>query len=327
LTLVAIAPCRAQEAEAAPEPEPIATEMETVVVTGARSGPDLWKVSKGDHELWILGTVRPLPAGIEWRADAVRDVLERADQVLESPGVDVAADVGFFRKLTLLPSAMKVMKNPDGTTLEEVLPEATYARWAALKQRHIGRDASIEKKRPFFAAYELERRALKKSGLGGSVVQRALSRMMSQRGLKSMEAELQITVDNPKAALADARKEPSNAAEIACLEDTMTRLERDLPRMIDRANAWAVGNLQTLRELPLTDRYSCTLAWSGTSLAEKYGMADIQSRIDTTWLDAADAALEKNRVTFSMLPIDELLSANGLLAKLRAKGYEVEAPE
>jgi hypothetical protein len=32
-------------------------EMQEVVVTGEQPGPGLWQVSKGDHVLWVLGTV------------------------------------------------------------------------------------------------------------------------------------------------------------------------------------------------------------------------------------------------------------------------------
>jgi hypothetical protein len=38
-----------------------ATELDQVLVTGEQPGPGLWKVSKDDHVLWILGTLAPLP--------------------------------------------------------------------------------------------------------------------------------------------------------------------------------------------------------------------------------------------------------------------------
>jgi hypothetical protein len=37
------------------------TTLETVLVTGEQPGPGLWKVSHGDHVLWILGAQYPLP--------------------------------------------------------------------------------------------------------------------------------------------------------------------------------------------------------------------------------------------------------------------------
>ncbi len=116
--LVAWAPARAQEV---PESEPVppvagtdVIDMEAVVVAGVQPGPGLWKVRQGDHLLYVLGTQSPLPKNITWRSDEVNQVLQLADEVLASPGISVGADIGFFRGLTLLPSAMKASKNPDG---------------------------------------------------------------------------------------------------------------------------------------------------------------------------------------------------------------------
>ncbi|MET0655349.1 MAG: TraB/GumN family protein, partial [Pseudoxanthomonas sp.] len=62
-------------------------ELETMVVTGVQPGPGLWKISKGDHGLWVLGTLSPLPSGISWQAEEVESLLEQADQVLGPPGL------------------------------------------------------------------------------------------------------------------------------------------------------------------------------------------------------------------------------------------------
>lgn len=49
-----------------------------VVVTGVQPGPGMWKVSRGDHVIRVLGTVSPLPSGMEWEARDVRTVLQTA---------------------------------------------------------------------------------------------------------------------------------------------------------------------------------------------------------------------------------------------------------
>jgi len=51
-----------------------------------------------------------------------------------------------------------------------------------------------------------------------------------------------------------------------------------------------------------------------------------RNRYYDEWLAAADRALSRNDVTFAMLPMSELLGANGRLAKLKARGYSVEKP-
>ena len=112
-------------------------DMAPVLVAGVQPGPGLWRVSKDDHVLYILGTQSPLPRDIDWDAREVREVLDEAGAVLGSPGLSVDADVGFFRGLTLVPSAMKAMRNPGGATLDKVLPPELYARWLPLKQQYV----------------------------------------------------------------------------------------------------------------------------------------------------------------------------------------------
>jgi len=44
------------------------------------------------------------------------------------------------------------------------------------------------------------------------------------------------------------------------------------------------------------------------------------------WVAAARKALEKNRSTFSVLPVDQVFRKDGPVEKLRALGYMVEEP-
>ena len=208
--LVAWPHARAQEV---PESEPVppvagtgVIDMEAVVVAGVQPGPGLWKVRQGDHLLYVLGTQSPLPKNITWRSDEVDQVLQLADEVLASPGISVGTDIGFFRGLTLLPSAMKASKNPDGQKLQDVLPPALYARWAVLKQRYMGRDGGIEKKRPLIAAFQLYSEALSDSGLReGGVINPVIDAVLKRRKMKRTPTVLNIKLDDPRAALVDFR--------------------------------------------------------------------------------------------------------------------------
>jgi hypothetical protein len=56
----------AAHAQAAGADDGIRTEA-AVVVSGAQPGPGLWKVAKGDHVMWVLGTQSPLPKHMQWR--------------------------------------------------------------------------------------------------------------------------------------------------------------------------------------------------------------------------------------------------------------------
>ena len=103
-------------------------DMEAVVVSGAQPGPGLWKVYSGEHTLYILGTLSPLPTRMEWRSQQVASVLDEAGVVLGPPGISIGTGMGMLRSLTLLPSALRATNNPDGETLEDVLPTDVYTR-------------------------------------------------------------------------------------------------------------------------------------------------------------------------------------------------------
>ena len=331
--LVAWAPAHAQDV---PESEPVppvagtgVIDMEAVVVAGVQPGPGLWKVRHGDHLLYVLGTQSPLPKNITWRSDEVDQVLQLADEVLASPGISVGTDIGFFRGLTLLPSAMKASKNPDGQKLQDVLPPALYARWAVLKQRYMGRDGGIEKKRPLIAAFQLYSEALSDSGLReGGVINPVIDAVLKRRKMKRTPTVLNIKLDDPRAALADFRKETLKPEGLACFSKTLDVIEGDLPHVAARANAWAVGDWPALRSGARQDwQQACELAWFNTETARKRGISDVEARMQARWMEVAEGALQKNRITFATVPVWQLVKPGGYLAALQAKGYEVEAPE
>ncbi len=301
-------------------------ELETMVVTGAQPGPGMWKVSKGDHSLWVLGTLSPLPSGISWKSDEVKSVLEQADQVLGSPGLVVNSDIGVFKGLMLLPSALKASKNPDGKTLQDVLPADVYARWIALKPRYFGRDKGIEKKRPILVANELYAAANRKAGLGQKpVITPVIDEVLKRRKMKITPTMLKIMIDDPKAAIKDFTSEGVN--DLECFRASLDRVEKDIPEMVDRANAWSVGDLDALRALPAENQErACMSALTSGEFARKRGMSDVQAQVRAQWLKTTEEALQKNRITFATLPIAELLKPDGYLSYLQAKGYQVEAP-
>ena len=304
-------------------------DMDAVIVAGIQPGPGLWKVRRGQHLLYILGTQSPLPKNITWRSDEVNQILGITDEVLASPGISVGSDVGFFRGLTLLPSALKASKNPDGAKLKDVLPADLYARWSLLKQRYARRDGGIEKKRPMIAAYQLYSEALSDSGLReGGVINPVIDAVLKQRKMKRTPTLLEIKLEDPRAALAEFRKETLKPEDLVCFSKTLDVIENDLPQVAARANAWAVGDWTALRSGSRQDwQQACASAWFNTETARKRGISDIEARMQARWMEVVEGALQKNRITFATLPVWQLVKPNGYLAALQAKGYEVEAPE
>jgi len=313
-------------AQAPPAGEVI--DLAPVVVSGVQPGPGMWQVRNGQgHTLWILGTVSPLPAKLQWRADEVQAVIASAQQVLGSPGWTLDADVGFFRGLTLVPSAMKAARDPEGRTLREVLPADLYARWEVLKQRHIGRDNGIEKDRPLVAATQLYAAALKDVGLGrSSPVSKVVEKASRAHGLKPVSTQVTIKIADPRQALKEVRG--TALQDVECFRRTLDVVEHGLPLLAERANAWSVGDVEALQRLAVQGQYlACVDAVANSDFGRRRGMADVDAQAQRKWLDLASGALQKNAVTFATVPVTSLVSPGGYLEQLRGRGYEVQAPE
>lgn len=323
--LLALSSVSSAMAETAPPTD--AVQMETVVVSGEQPGPGLWKVSKGEHVLWIFGTLSPLPKDMRWKSQEVEAVIASAQEVLSPPEVGVAAKVGFFARLALLPSLIGVRNNPGHKKLQDVLPPDLYARWSVLKQRYIGRSGKVEKWRPIFAALDLYEAAIEKSGLDDSSrVQETVMAAVKRAGITPTPVQLIFPIDDPKAAIKEFKR--TSFDDLDCFRKTLDRIEDDLGTMTARANAWATADLDALRRLPYTDQMvACMDAVTETSLLRSRGMTDIDARAEKAWLDAASAALDKNAVSFAVLPIRHLLAADNYLSRLHAQGYAVESPD
>ena len=312
----------------APEPPAPAAELPTIVVSGEQPGPGLWKVSSGDHVMWILGTLSPLPKNMKWQPKDVEAAIASADAVLDGPRVKVDADVGFFGKIALLGSMVGVRDNPDHKTLQQVVPPELYERWIALKTKYFGagRGRNIETWRPIFAAIELWNEAIKKAGLTREDVGDVIDRAVKARKIETIKPTYQIDVPDPRALVKEFKQ--STMDDLDCFAKTLDRIDGDMGTIAARANAWATGDIAKLRTLPDSDqRQACLDAVTGTKIAQERGIADLPQRVEKTWIDAAAASLAKNRITFARLPITDLLAPDGYVAKLKAKGFTVEAPD
>jgi hypothetical protein len=303
-------------------------DLDVVVVRGVQPGPGLWKVSKGDHVLWVLGTLSPLPKDITWNSRHVEAVIATSQEVLTGPEVGLTAKTGFLGLglVTLLPSLIGLRNNPDGAMLKDVVTPALYARWSVLKEKYIGSNNKVEQWRPIFAALDLYSAAIDKAGLTDKLlVQKTVTAAAKHAGVKITTPSITITIDDPKAAVKEFKV--SALDDLDCFGKTLDRIDTDLGVMTVRANAWSTGDLNALRKLPYTDQMAaCAEAISETQLARKRGGADIKARAEQAWLDAATSALTNNHVTFAMLPIARLLRPDGYPARLQAMGYTVEEP-
>jgi uncharacterized protein YbaP (TraB family) len=293
--------------------------VEEIVIVGERPGPQLWKITNGEHTLWLLGLLQPLPKRMEWKSEAVEEVLDDAEQVVAAGGA-VSARIGLISGFKLLRQWRRVQRNPDDASLADVLPAPLYARFDALRTKYARRDRKLDELRPIFAAGRLFEAAVERVGLTmENDVHERVIRLAKRRDVEIRQVKIEIE-DPPK--LLDAFAGISHAQQIACLETTIARLESDVGAMRERARAWADGDIDAFRAVPFTDEAAC---WEAIGSAPE--IQPIVARAQADWLTLADAALAQSRVSLAMLALDRVLAPDGALAHFRAQGYGVRGPE
>lgn len=322
-------------AQPAPMPEPdgaqtgASTQIDEVVVSGKVSGPEMWHAYiDDDHDLWIFGTMKPLPANMQWDDSDVRGMVQQAQEVLWYPSYSVNVKANFFQEAMLGFKYMRAMNNPDGKALKDVLDPALYARWQAAKARYMPGNSGVERKRPVVAAEELLAAATKRAGLSWKYsFHEAIKPTIESAGVKDNlpKFEVKLSAATAKAALSDIRQ--TNLDDARCLAATIDAVNTDLPRMVANANAWARGDVGAISYAALARRNTlCMDVLMSPEFSAKYGLPNITDSIENLWMREARDALQRNRITVAYVPMELLIGSGNLLDRLRSQGYTVSGP-
>jgi uncharacterized protein YbaP (TraB family) len=305
MTCIVSVACAAQ-----PAPE----VMDDLVVTGERTGPGMWHVHRGTAQLWILGSMSPLPKGITWRSKQVEQVLDSANQVL----VQKPFEIGIARILWLLITERTVLMVGGGKRLKDVLPADLHARFAVQRAKFTEDPNKWERFRPLIAAAFLQQAAFHQAGLS--------TRLDLGAAMRTLAKKHHVRVEEIKIAgvgdVMEALKTLPPATENTCVAASLVTIEHDLPRLVDRAQAWASGNLERIGKL----REPAEVDACRAALDAGAGAADLIARMRRTWLGTMEKYLQNGGVTVAVMNVDMLLEPGGLLDELRAKGYQVDAP-
>ena len=203
------------------------TQLEELVVTGDRAGPGLWHVHRGAAQMWVLGSLSPLPKGITWRATEVERVLASTDRVL----VPKPLEIGIVRILWLLVTERSLIMVRGGKRLRDVLPPDLRARFALDRSKYTSDADKWEHFRPIVAAAFLQQAAFRQVGLS--------ARIDLGAAVRSLAKKHDVRVEEVKIAgvgeVLEALKSMSPATENTCVQASLATVEKDLPRLMERA--------------------------------------------------------------------------------------------
>jgi uncharacterized protein YbaP (TraB family) len=308
----------------------LATEALDAIEVQDQPGPKMWRVSKDDHELWIIGTVTPTPVSLKWNSRQVQAAVRESDEVLAPVGYGVHLGVrNAFTVMRYLPQLMKLRDNSDGALLRNLLPADQYERYAKLHLAAYGKPLDDEEKwRPMFIADDLYAKSLKSMALsGGDIMWPRLNALAGEAKVHVNRHTFTTKMENadPKQLLTEFRNYPRQS-EIDCLIATMDYIEKQLPLVDNRAHAWAIGDPAVLQaDLAWTTHETCTgTAINASSLHGRIEALTEQGR--EYWRGMASYALLNKKSTVTALPIRVLLGPDSLLDYLRNSGYLVETP-
>jgi len=300
-----------------PEADPDESGMAVVLVMGEQPGPGLWKVTSGKHVMWILGEVSPIPRKVKWRSNKFDKLLYSSQELLvDFSGYWAATreDMAAYRKAEKL---------PRGTVLKDVIPPELHARVETTAK--IFRTTGLEELYPFSATNRLVVGSMKALDLQGFSARFAAAELGKKRNVK---VTIYAAPEPPFETRLQTWQQNSN---VVCLERVVDVLEDGGVGVKRLANAWSVGDINSLRELVPTYSFSrdgfradeCAAAMrGGEKQSQEFKTVRIQG-----WMNEAERALRENRSTMAVTLMTDMFAADGYVAALRARGYEVVEPE
>ncbi len=293
------------------------TGLEVVLVLGEQPGPALWKVSSGDHVMWILGEISPYPRKAKWRSKRFETLLGNSQELLLDFSGYWRAGNNDTRRLAY------AEKLPDGVNLKDVISPDLYKRVEATARRFHA--PGLEKLRPFAATNRLVVSAMESMDMKAFSARFAVA-PLARRG------HIKITYfAAPEIAFDERLRNWQHASNAICLERLVGVIGDGGSGVRRLANAWSVGDIGALRQLVPAFSFSRDGFRAGPCAAAMHGgerqAANYKLRRTQSWLGAAKRALKNNRRTMAVVPMSELFASDGYLASLRAEGFEITEPE
>jgi uncharacterized protein YbaP (TraB family) len=294
------------------EPPPAA--LDEIVVSGERTGPGMWHIRHGTADVWLLGSLSPLPRGITWRSRQVEGVLANTSQVL----VQKPFEISIPRILWVLLTERSLVLETHGKRLKDALPPELQQRFAALRSRYSDDPDKWEHYRPIIAVALLQQAAFHQAGLS--------MRMDLGASVRVLAKNAHVRVEEVKMAgvgdMLDTLKTMPAATENLCVDASLVVMESGLPRLIARAQAWVDGNIERLRSLPVPSEVDACR----DALEAGHGALDIIALMRRSWLAGIEKSLQGSGTTIAVVNWDLLVDPGGLLDQLRAAGFEISAP-
>jgi uncharacterized protein YbaP (TraB family) len=290
---------------AAAPPDPDATLVEELVVTGRLPGPAWWRVKKGDAVVYVLGSPSLAPERMQWDRGVFETRLKGANEV-------ILPYRGLRVKVKGAPGAMiAYMRLKSSTPFEETLPPDLRARFVAVREKIGQPPKRYGTKNPLAAGVMLAGDYREASDLTDSDPTKLIRYLAQQAGVKVEQRTYDV------GPLLRGMVKTSHAGGMACLEEVLAEAEAGSASTRAAAKAWADGDVRGA--LSAERSYERCLAAAPGAIA-------FDSRAKADQAEAIAKALEKPGHSIALVQLRPLLSQGGVLDRLRSRGFEIKTP-
>ena len=265
--------------------------------------PPVWVVKGRDSTIVLFGSVHLLPPGTEWRPDALKQALAKADEVwFEAP-----MDSEGLAEATKDAQAKGYL--PAGQSLRPMLSEGGRQRLAAAAKLLGVPVEQFDPLRPWFAELLIEDGLFKVIGVDGS------DGVEEQLWAGLSPAAKRVTLETPEQQIGFFADAPMTE-QLASLEQTLKdapHAKRDYDKLL---KAWLGSDIRGLDQEVVEP-----LKKSSPVLYER-----VVSQRNARWVQALDERLKGKGRTVMVVGMGHLIGPDSVPARLRAQGVEVDGP-
>ena len=288
----------------ADQPKPVAPAAAAAPAAKGTERPLLWKVSDADNDVYLLGSFHllkpddyPMPADIDRAFDDAESLLFEVDPREMTAPETVAM-------------MQKYMAYDNGESLSKVLPKATLDRLATLVSASGSSVQALEQSEPWAVSLGL---VIGVSQAMGFKPDLGLDRHLMDRAAKAGKPAGGLeTVDDQMKAM-DA---VPYAEQAQGLDEFLQDPKKAMQQLQDMHAWWRAGDVERLDKDMRAEMAAKT--------PQSYKLLDVDR--NNAWLPQIEKRLtgSKSDDTLVVVGALHLLGADGLVEKLKAKGYKVE---
>ncbi|UNK50235.1 TraB/GumN family protein [Lysobacter sp. S4-A87] len=266
--------------------------------------PLLWKVSDADNAVYLLGSFHLLKVDDYPLSPDIDSAFAASDKVVFEVPPEQMADPAMAQKF------LTAAGYGDGRTLTQVLPAALREKFARILAQRGASIAQFDAYEPWFINLSLmlgmsqQLGFSPEKGVDQYLMQRAATANKPTAGLESIDTQLQVLDASPM------------DEQIVSLKEFLDK-PLEMPQMLgDLHSAWRDGDVARLDKLTREEMRDKT--------PQTYRMVNVER--NQAWLPQIQGMLDNTKKGDTLVVVGalHLLGDDGIVGKLREKGYKVE---